>query len=288
MANTREIKLRIKGVNQTKKITKAMKMMAAVKLRKARERHNATKPYFNYIQETMTDILKRLPNMDTVYFDNRENKKNRKIGYIVIASDRGLTGSYNHNVIKLAKKLIDKESGIVFPIGKMVKNILSKENYTINTELEDIDYNIDMYTARIIANKMIAFYKDGVIDELKLVYTDMKSAMSLKPNTISILPLDKKQFEQGAVRANEELQLEPSPEVVFDELASKYTKGIIYGGMVEAFASEQLARMNAMDNATTNAENLVKKLTLDFNRARQASITQEISEIIGGTMNMND
>lgn len=288
MANTREIKLRIKGINQTKKITKAMKMMAAVKLRKARAAHDATKPYFNHIQEVMIDILQRLPNVDTGYFDRRENKENKKTGYIVIASDRGLTGSYNHNIIRLAKQVIDKENSIVFPIGNMVRNAMIKENYVVDTNIGTNSYNIDMITARKIATRMIQLFKEGTIDELKLIYTDMKTAMTLQPNIISILPLDRKEFENKQVAANEELSLEPSPEIVFEVLASKYTKGILYGGMVEAFASEQMARMNAMDSSTTNAEKLVKKLTLDYNRARQASITQEISEIIGGAMNMNE
>lgn len=284
MANTREIKQRIRGVNQTKKMTKAMKMMAAAKLKKARERHNKTKPYFTYIQDTMSDILKRLPDIDSVYFDKRENKKNRKTGYIVITSDKGLIGGYNHKIIDLSKNVIDKENSIVFPIGNVVKKALIKENYNVNLELENFDYNIDMTTARNIEKKMIALFKEEKIDELKLIYTDMKSVVSLKTSIISILPLKKETFN-SMVKANEELVLKPSPEIVFEELASKYTRGIIYGGMVEAFVSEQLARMNAMDASTTNAENMVKKLTLDYNRARQASITQEISEIIAGAMN---
>lgn len=285
MANTREIKQRIRGVNQTKKMTKAMKMMAAAKLKKARERHNKTKPYFTYIQDTMSDILRRLPNIDSVYFDKREGKTNRKTGYIVITSDKGLIGGYNHKVIDLAKEVIDKENSIVFPIGNVVKKALIKENYDVNLELEKIDYNIDMNTARIIERKMMALFKNGDIDELKLIYTVMKSVISLKTSIISILPLNRDEFKKNIVRANEELILKPSPEIVFEELASKYTRGIIYGGMVEAFVSEQLARMNAMDASTTNAENMVKKLTLDYNRARQASITQEITEIISGAMN---
>lgn len=288
MANTREIKLRIKGINQTKKITKAMKMMAAVKLRKARAAHDATLPYFMHIQETMTDILHRLPDINTGYFDKREGKKDRKIGCIVIASDRGLTGSYNHNVIKLAKQLIDKEKTIVFPIGNMVKNEMIKDGYTVDTDIGTDKYNIDMNTARKIATRMINLFKEGTIDELKLIYTDMKSAIALRPNVISILPLEREEFEGDEIKANEVLNLEPSPEIVFEVLASKYTKGILYGGMVESFVSEQLARMNAMDSSTTNAEKLVKKLTLDYNRARQASITQEISEIIGGMTNINE
>lgn len=287
MANTREIKLRIKATNETKKITKAMKMMAAVKLRKAREAHDATLPFFMHIQETMIDILSHLPEIQTGYFDKREKKENKKTGYIVITSDRGLTGSYNHNVIKLAQEIIDKETSIVFPIGNMVKNAMIKDGYNVETDIGITSYEIDMKTASKLATRMIELFKDGTIDELKFIYTDMKSAMSLKPNVIHILPLDRESFEQPENPTNELLELEPSAEVVFEVLASKYAKGILYGGMVESFVSEQLARMNAMDSATTNAEELIKKLTLDYNRVRQASITQEITEIVAGTANVS-
>ena len=283
MANTREIKLKIKATNGTKKITKAMKMMAAVKLRKAREAHDATLPFFTHIQETMTEILYRLPDIQTGYFDKREKKENKKIGYIVITSDRGLTGSYNHNVIKLAKSIIDKENSVVFPIGTMVKNAMIKSGYHVETSLGIDSYEIDMKTASKLAMRMIEFFKDETIDELKLIYTDMRSAMSLKPNIIHLLPLDKKQFEADEKSiSHQELELEPSAEVVFEILANKYVKGILYGGMVESFVSEQLARMNAMDAATTNAEKVINQLTMNYNRARQASITQEITEIVAG------
>lgn len=282
MANTREIKLRIKGINDTKKITKAMKMMAAVKLRKARANHNATKPFFEHIQETIVEILDRLPEINNGYFDKREKKEKKVIGYIVITSDRGLTGSYNHNVIKLAQGIIDKENSIVFPIGNMVKKAMITNGYKVDTNVGIDKYEIDMNTASKIAKRMIALFQEETIDELKLIYTDMKSAMTLKPEILNLLPLTKDDFKCKG-DTNELLSLEPSPEIVFEVLANKYVNGILYGGMVESFASEQLARMNAMDSSTNNAEKMVKKLTLDYNRVRQATITQEISEIIGGT-----
>ena len=283
MANTREIKLKIKATNETKKITKAMKMMAAVKLRKAREAHDRTLPFFRHIQETMVEILERLPDISTGYFDKREKKQKRTTGYIVITSDRGLTGSYNHNVIKLAKKVIDKENSIVFPIGAMVENAMKKDGYNVETNIGIDSYEIDTVTASRLAARMIELFKDETIDELKLIYTDMKSAMSQKPNIIHLLPLDREAFvEHVEEETHEVLELEPSPEVVFEVLASKYVKGVLYGGMVEAFVSEQLARMNAMDSATTNAEKVIDNLTMTYNRVRQATITQEITEIVAG------
>ena len=289
MANTREIKLRIKGVNETKKITKAMKLIAAVKLRKARAMHESTLPFFKHIQETMVDILERVPDMDVAYFDKREEKENRKTGYIVITSDSGLTGGYNINMVKYAEAEIkDKENSIVFAIGNPGKNALKAKGFEVRTDVGYDDYNIDTKTAGEISTYMLKLFKEGEIDELVLLYTEMETAMRLQPHSIKLLPLERQDFERkdGENKLKEELEFEPSPKVVFDVLTNKYMKGVMYGGMVEAFVSENFSRMNAMDSATSNAEKLVDKLTLNYNRARQAAITQEISEIISGANNV--
>jgi len=286
LANPREIKLRIKGVNETKKITKAMKLIAAVKLKKAREMHEMTLPFFKQIQETMIEIMERVPTMEMEYFNKRENKENRKKAYIVLTSDSGLTGGYNTNVIKFATKLIDKEKDIVFPIGNTVRNYMLRNGYNVNDDLGFDEYDVNIKVARKISRNMQKLFKEGQIDEVELIYTEMESAMNLKPHSIKLLPLEKSDFKVDANKVHGELEIEPSPEIVFDVLTRKYVKGIIYGGMVEAFVSENFSRMNAMDNATSNAEKMVSKLTLNYNRARQAAITQEISEIISGATNV--
>lgn len=282
LANAREIKLRIKGINATMKITKAMKLISAAKLKKARAMHEATMPFFDRIQNTMASILDRLPNIESVYFDKRENKQNRKKAYIVISSDKGLTGGYNHNVLKLAENTINKEDSIIFPLGRVLVEKFEKDGYELNSEFGVEQYLVDLTVSQIISKYMIKLFQNGKIDELHLIYTHMESAMSLKPRVLKLLPLDKEAFEFHE-KTGEVLGFEPSPEMVFDVLASKYVNGVLYGGMVEAFVSEHSARMNAMDNATTNAEKMVNKLTLNYNRARQAAITQEISEIVGGS-----
>lgn len=286
MANPREIKLHIKGVNETKKITKAMKLIAAVKLKKAREMHETTLPFFKQIQETMTEILKRVPNMEIEYFNKRLDKPDRRKAYIVFSSDSGLTGGYNINVIKYATKLIDKEKDIVFPIGNTIKNYLIRNGYSVNENLGYKAYDVNVRVASQIARNIIKLFIEGQIDEAELIYTEMESAMSLTPHSIKLLPLEKKTFEDDSEKDYSELEIEPSPEIVFDVLTRKYVKGIIYGGMVEAFVSENFSRMNAMDNATSNAEKMVSKLTLNYNRARQTAITQEITEIISGATNV--
>ncbi len=287
MANTREIKLRIRGVEGTKKITKAMKLIAASKLKKAREMHDRTLPFFKHIQEVMTDIMRSTPEMRLVYFDKRKNKENRKKGYIVISSDSGLNGGYNSNIIKEAVKIIDKENSVVFPIGNVVKNYMIKNGYNVNTDLGIEKYSVTTLIAADIAKKMVQLFKHGDIDELELIYTEMESAMSFVPYSVKLLPLELEDFKGDEGRPKQVLDFEPSPEVVFERLTRQYIKGVLYGGMVESFVSEHFARMNAMDAATSNAEKVSKKLTLDYNRARQQAITQEISEIIGGAMNTN-
>lgn len=287
MANAREIKLRIRGVEGTKKITKAMKLIAASKLKKAREMHERTLPFFKHIQDVMIDIMQSTPEMKLIYFDKRENKPNRKKAYIVISSDSGLNGGYNTNVIKEATKIIDKENSVVFPIGNVVKNYMLKNGYNVVTENGSSSYSVTTITAADIAKHMVKLFKNGEIDELILVYTEMESVMSLVPHTIKLLPLEIRDFKVKEDKTVAVLEFEPTPEKVFERLTNQYVKGVLYGGMVESFVSEHFARMNAMDSATTNAEKVSKKLNLDYNRARQQAITQEISEIIGGAMNTN-
>ncbi len=284
MANTREIKQRIRGVEGTKKITKAMKLIAASKVKKARNMHDKTLPYFNHIKEIMVQIMKRSPEMKLVYFDKRENKKIRKKGYIVISSDSGLNGGYNTNVIKEAICHIDKENSVVFPIGNVVKNYMIKHGYNVDENIGIENYSISTICAADISKYMLKKFKYGEIDELYLVYTDMINAMNFNPNTIKMLPLEITEFEKAEGKLPEILEYEPSADVVFERVTRHYLKGIIYGGMIESFVSEQFSRMNAMDGATKNAEKVSAKLTLDYNRVRQGAITQEISEIIGGTM----
>ena len=223
--------------------------------------------------------------MELVYFDKRPKKENHVKAYIVLSSDSGLTGGYNSNITKFSVQKIDKENSIVYPIGNTIKNYMLRNGYNVK-EIELEDYGVDTVTAGNIATQMIKQFKQGEIDELELIYTEMESAMHLVPHSIKLLPLERKDFERTENKIQEKLEFEPTPEIVFDVLTNKYVKGILYGGMVEAFVSENFARMNAMDSATSNAEKMVSKLTLNYNRARQAAITQEISEIISGAANV--
>ena len=287
MANTREIKQRIKGVEGTKKITKTMKLIAASKVKKAREMHTKTLPFFKRIQEIMNEILLNSgSDIRELYFDNRENKKDKKKAYIVISSDNGLIGSYNSNVIKKAVSKIEKENSIVLPVGKVIKNYMVKHGYNVDENFDTSSYEVTTIVASEIAKYVVKLFKHRDIDELHLIYTEMHNALSFETKSIKLLPLDTNDFDALNKEKADLLEFEPSAGVVLERVTKQYVKGILYGGMVEAFVSEHFARMNAMDAATTNADNVSKKLTIDYNRARQQAITQEISEIIGGAMNV--
>jgi len=285
MANAREIKLRMKSIKETKKITKAMKLMAAQKLKKSRLQLEQTLPFFKKVQETIADILLRTRDIDVKYFEQRETKPEKKTMYIVIAGDRGLAGGYNSNVIKLAEKSIkDKNDSILVTVGHVTHSYFKRKNYSILNEFAYPSQNPSVYRAREIGEVVIEEFINGNVDEVYLVFTQMISALKLEPQAIRLLPLDIDNLKDIDLSTPKRATFlyEPSPNAVFDTLVPKYLKGLLYGALVESFTSEMSAKMTAMDSATSNADKMIKKLTLSYNRARQAAITQEISEIVGG------
>jgi F-type H+-transporting ATPase subunit gamma len=292
MANMREIKIRIKSIKETRQITKAMKLISAAKLKKARQQLELTLPYFNRVRTTIADILKHSGNIDSRYFDLRHQKPVRKKGYIIITGDKGLAGGYNHNVIKLAEDTIgsDKQA-LLMVAGFIGRNYFIRENYNV---MQDFQYGVQnptVFRAREIAETALQMFSQGEVDEVDLIFTEMVSAIKLDPVIMKLLPLDLESLVEDVrefdTALDENMLYEPSPKAVFDVLIPKYVKGIIYGALVESFTSEQSARMTAMDSATANADEMIQKLDLFYNRARQAAITQEISEIVGGAAAIN-
>ena len=289
MASMREIKLRIKSIKETRQITKAMKLISAAKLKKARKQLEQTLPYFDKVKSTIADILIHSGNIDNPYFDLRSDKKEKKTGFIVLTGDKGLAGGYNHNIIKLAESRINASPGsTLFVAGHMGRNYFSRKSFKMH---EDFDYpvqNPTVYRAREIAEIVLELFSKGELDEVYIVYTLMVSTIKLVPQVMKLLPLELDALKEDIglsednVKIDDMFNYEPSPKAVFDVLIPKYVKGIVYGALVEAFTSEQSARMSAMDNATSNADDMLQSLNLFYNRARQAAITQEISEIVGG------
>lgn len=289
MANMHEIKLRIKSIKETRQITKAMKLISAAKLKKARQLLEQTLPFFDRVKFTMEDILMHSSNIDSPFLDVRHDKTHKKKGYIIITGDKGLSGGYNHNIIKFAEERIeDSKDSILFVAGQMGRGYFIRKNYNVDPDFDYPVQNPNVYRAREIAEMAVERFKKGELDEVYLIYTLMVSTIKLEPHAMKLLPLDleclKKELNitEDAAGRGDTLIYEPSPSAVFDVLAPKCLKGIIYGALVEAFTSEQSARMTAMDNATANADEMLHSLNLYYNRARQAAITQEISEIVGG------
>lgn len=289
MASMSEIRTRISSVQDTMKITNAMYLISSAKLRKAKSGHEKVSPYFRLLQQTIADILTRCPDLEEDFFEETsprtipENGKRRTI--IVISSDKGLAGSYNHNVFKKVEELIadDSENTLIL-VGHMAVNYFKNfKNVTIDEKHVYPAADPAMYRARDIAEHIIGQFLENEVDEVYVVYTDMINSMSFETQAKRIMPLSTKMFEN--IEVGEHLRepvFSPSPEAVIKHVAPNYIKGLIYGAMVESYACEQSARMTAMDNATTNAKDMIRELSLAYNRERQAAITQEITEIVGG------
>lgn len=276
----RDIKRRIKSVNSTKQITNAMKLVSTAKLKRTRDRFERVKPYFQTVNETIQGILGSANNIEHQYISEREIKKSL---YIVITSDRGLCGGYNINSIKKALEDIeDKEKSSFIVIGQKAKGYFSKRDYEIIGEYLQISEKPEYRNAKDIGRLALQLYKDGEIDEIKLVYTEFASTISQVPQRLKLLPVTKQNEDQTEEKEFKYVSYEPSPGAVLDYLIPKYIESTIFGALVESAASEQAARRLAMESATDNAEEMIANLTLSFNQARQAAITQEISEIVGG------
>lgn len=288
MPSRSELLERIKSVNETQQITKAMYLISTTKVRRARAQLNATLPYYRKIRETMTDIIQHSPADITSHFISRDiDKREKRVGYIVITGDRGLCGSYNHNVIKEAvAQMSDKPNRSLFIIGEVGRHYFINHGYTIDVEFLYTAQDPSIYNARDIADMMVRLYNSEMLDEIYMIYTELINSARQEPRTLRLLPLDMERLRN--VKPKEEsgirqlINYEPSRHAVFRVLVPEYIKGLIYGALVESFTSEHSARMMAMRTATDNADELLDDLTLTYNKVRQNSITQEVSEIIGG------
>ncbi|MCT4507611.1 MAG: ATP synthase F1 subunit gamma [Tepidibacter sp.] len=277
MAGMKDIKRRIKSVGNTKQITKAMELVSSAKLKKAKEQAQATKPYFETLYATIEKIAKSAKGVQSIYLEQRDSSNKC---YIVIAGDRGLAGGYNSNVLKTAINHMEHKKESIIAVGKKSIDFFNKRGYNILdkfTGVEDLTYT----DARKIADIALEAYAKEEIDEVYLVYTKFESTLTQTPEVLKLLPLSFEQDKEGT--KGEMIEFDPGEEEVLEYLVPKFMEGSIYGGIAESSASEQGARRTAMQSATDNADEMISKLELQYNRARQASITQEISEIVAGS-----
>ena len=256
MASIKEIRTHIKSVEQTLKITNAMYLISSFNLRKARRQLTDVEPYFSKIEATISDILHHSPEIDHRFFDKRPGipPDKQKTGFIVITGDKGLAGAYNHNILKLAEEKMSRAANpSLFVVGQVGRSYF--------------------------------LYLDGQLDEVYVLFTKMVSSFQMEPTAHKLLPLDPDvfpEYEKNRDSYNRDVVYVPSVKAVMDRLVPGYVKGDLFGALVESYCSEQNARMTAMKSSSDNARAMLQRLNLSFNRARQAAITQEITEVVGG------
>ncbi len=280
-SNMKAVKLRIRSVESTMQITKAMELVASSKLRKAKERAQVCRPYFQELHQTLEDIAKGNTDFSSVYA--KESKVERTC-YIVIGGDRGLAGGYNSNLFKCLEQDTQGQDIIVLPVGKKVVEYVQKRHHEKVSEDFGEIASVTVSDCFTMANLICDGFRKGEFGHVKLCYTNFYSMLSQKPSCMPILPLtDLTGLEEKDKEPIRDLILyEPNASEVFDAIVPEYLAGVIYGGVCESVASELAARRTAMDSATKNAEEMIETLNLHYNRARQASITQEITEIVAG------
>ncbi len=287
MANAREILDRMKSIKDTMKITSAMYMVSSSKLQRARRDLENTQPYFYLIQDSLAKILNISPDAGNRFFDRREYKKGRqrRLGYLVITADKGLAGAYNHNVIKAAEELArNEEDDMLFVVGQVGRHYFEKRNIPIDINFNYTAQNPNMNRARHIAEKLVELFIDGELDEVYVIYTEMINSMTIEPVIKKILPLKEEHIEiRDKNNYYEHAQFLPDAQTVFDEIVPGYVTGFIYGALIESYCCEHNARMTAMRTATDAASDMLKELSMQYNRARQAAITQEITEVVAGS-----
>ena len=276
--STKEIKNRIRSMESTKQITKAMEMVAASKLRRAQAQVLSSRPYFEILRSTIDEIVANNRDFSSPYLTQRTGKK---VMYIVIAGDRGLAGGYNSNILKLVASEIQGKDAQVLPIGKKAVDYFRSHKIPMLTESYADASAVGIGDCFSVSKQLSKAYLAGEFDEIYVAYTNFVSVLSQTPATMRLLPLSCDAPAKEGIQSD--FLYEPGCEEVFEAIVPEYLGGILYGALCESRASEQAARRTAMDSATSNAEDMIADLSLKFNRARQAAITQEITEIVAGS-----
>lgn len=273
-----EIKRRIKSVDSTKKITKAMELVATSKLRKTRKQLEELKPYYQMVRQTVAEILSSNKGIsDSAYIQDHSTGKTV---YIVISSSLGLCGGYNANIFKTVEALLQEDS-LVYTIGSKVQSYMHRKGGHYNTDYVELNTTLDFKEVTKLVTELTSMYRSKEVSKIKIVYTEFVNNLTFTPKLVTLLPVDTSEFENIEV-TNKFTIFEPSPAVVLDELIPMYLQGVIYGYLVESVTSENASRRTSMENATDNAEELTEQLLLKYNQARQTAITNEISEIVAG------
>ena len=288
MAGLREIQNRIKSIQDTRKITNAMYMISSTKMRKAKQDLENTEPYFYTLQSMMARLLRHLPDVSHMYFEKEEKEEldhQKKVGLLVITGDKGLAGAYNHNVLKLAQEFLDAQNqwAELFVVGARGRQYFTGQHVPIQENFQFTAQNPTFSRARWIAETLLEKFQSGELDEIQVIFTRMENSMTSVAEVRKMLPMDRPLMPKIPMDVyHEEFLAIPDAQTVVDSIVPNYISGFIYSALVESFCSEQNARMQAMESATNNADELLHDLSIMYNRARQAAITQEITEVCSG------
>ncbi|SCM83546.1 ATP synthase gamma chain [uncultured Sporomusa sp.] len=278
MANARDIRRRIKSVKNIQQITKAMKMVAAARLRRAQERAIASRPYTDKIREVLASVTANAGDASHPLLEVREVKQ---VGYLVLSADKGLAGAYSSNLVKeVLPQIRGKDNARLVTVGRKARDYFKRRGYKIDGEYFGFSEKPSYQDAVMLAELMADKFESGEYDEIYLTYTHFYSPVNQKPTTIKLLPVTG--TGDGEETPQTEYIFEPSAGEVLSLLLPRYLETVIYGALLQSSASELGSRMTAMGSATDNAQELISKLTLNYNKVRQATITSEINEIVGG------
>lgn len=290
MANTKEIKDRINSIQETQKITNAMYLISSTKLRKARRDLEATEPYFYGVQRMMERLQRHLPDIHNLYLGTKEEvpEEERITGFLVVTADKGLAGSYNRDVLKLTEEEMGKYPHTrLFVVGEIGRQYFESRGIKIDETFHYTAQNPSLHRARMITARVLDEYQTGRLHNLIVIYTEMVNSMTVQPVMKQLLPFLPPPIPEGAKAVmqdvlNEEFVLYPSAKAVINNVVPNFIQGLIYSALVESFCSEQNARMMAMQTANDSAGDLLHDLSIEYNRVRQAAITQEITEVSSG------
>ncbi len=292
MATTKEIKNRISSVKDTQKITNAMYLIASTKLRKAKSELDFTRPYFEALQGEIKRIFRIAEDVENKYFYpvTGEHELPGSYGYLVITADKGLAGAYNQNVIKEAVRLMkEHENPKLFVVGEYGRHFFTSHNIPIEKSFLYTAQNPTIGRAREISDILLDLFNRNELSKIYIVYTDMQGAINSQAYTTRLLPFHRAQFISPDIHEKEiktPFEFQPSIEKVLDNIVPSYVTGFIYSALIASFCSEQNSRMNAMDSANRNAQELLEKLSVQYNHIRQGAITQEITEVSSGAKSM--
>lgn len=292
MAQAREIQNRIKSIRDTMKITKAMYMVSSMKVQKAKNKLAETAPYFEGLKRQIADSLLHFPEIRHLYFDNRpkdEKETVKKKGFIIVTGDKGMAGAYNNNILKMARDTISTaEDFRLFFVGEYGRHAFHDMKDHIADDFHATAYDPSVHRARVMTEYLLDLYDREELDEIYIIYTRMVNTLTEEVVKEQLLPLRTSSFLRASMKAKGDMAKDgdyliyPSPEQVLGYLTKNYITGYLYGALTESFASEESARMFAMQTATDNGDKMLTGLSVQYNRTRQAAITQEITEVIGG------